>query len=145
MDSLKAKVGALLKSQKFAVLATGRDGEPYGSLVTFAVAEDLKVLYFPTRLDTQKCRNLLAQPRVALVVDNRSNAESDLDQAMAVTVIGEAAVLEGERKGAALGIFSDRHPYLAEFAADPACALVQVRVDRCVVVSQFEAVAQFVP
>jgi len=83
----------LFSSQSLAVLATQDRGEPYGNLVAFAATEDLKHLLFATTRATRKYNNLTKNPRIAMVIDNRSNREEDFQRAMAAT----AALASGAR------------------------------------------------
>jgi len=80
----------LLARQRLAVLATHWSGQPYSSLVSFAATADLKDILFATTRATRKYPNLSADARVALLIDNRSNKESDIQKAVAVTATGNA-------------------------------------------------------
>ena len=70
-DRRTDRLKALLESQKLAVLATHREGQPYGSLVSFVATEDMKQILFATTRSTRKYANLTADDRVAMVIDNR--------------------------------------------------------------------------
>ena len=77
--------------QKLGVLCTNNNGQPYASLVTFTVhTDDLKTLIFATDKNTQKYRNILSEPRVAMLINCMSNSESDFENAIAATIIGSA-------------------------------------------------------
>ena len=80
----------LLASQRLAVLSTQTQGQPYSNLVAFAVTPDLKYLLFATTRATRKFANLLADSRVSLLLDNRTNEEADFAEAAALTVLGQA-------------------------------------------------------
>jgi hypothetical protein len=58
IQQLKETIKRILDSQKLAVLATQRDGRPYGSLVAFAATDDMKNLLFATTRATRKYANL---------------------------------------------------------------------------------------
>jgi len=139
---VRHRVAELLAGQPLAVLATHAQGQPYTSLVAFAATEDLRHLLFATTRATRKFANLTADERVALLVDNRSNQESDFHDAMAATVMGRAAeVPDGERQ-ALLAIYLGRHPYLRDFVASPTCAFLKVTVEKYVVVNRFQQVME---
>ena len=72
-----------LASQRLAVLATHQEGQPHTSLVAFGVTPDLREIVLATPRTTRKFTNLLADDRVALLFDNRSNDPSDFSDAMA--------------------------------------------------------------
>ena len=86
-----ALVQGLLETQRSAALATQERGQPYISLMAFAATPDLKTIVMATDRYTRKYANLMVEPRVALLVDNRGNVPADTLEAVAVTVLGEAA------------------------------------------------------
>lgn len=139
-EKLKRFLKDLFSSQRLAVLATQSKGQSYGSLVAFAVTDDLKSLLFATTRETHKYANLLDDPRVAMVMDNRSNQEADFHKAAAVTATGNVKEVEGREKERLLKIYLSRHPYLREFASSPTCALLEVEVDAYTVVNRFQNV-----
>ena len=75
----------LFSSQPLAVLASQGDGQPYGNLVAFAATDDLKSLLFATARATRKYANIIKDPRVAMVIDSRTNQKVDFQRAVAVT------------------------------------------------------------
>ncbi len=87
---LKRLLKDLLSSQPLAVLATQSNGQPYGNLVAFAATEDLKSLLFATVRNTRKFSNITTDPRVAMVMDSRTNQRIDFRRAVAVTATGIA-------------------------------------------------------
>jgi nitroimidazol reductase NimA-like FMN-containing flavoprotein (pyridoxamine 5'-phosphate oxidase superfamily) len=92
---------------------------------------------------TRKFNYLVANPPVALLVDNRSNRDTDVLQATAVTATGRAQELtEEDARAAASDALSARHPYLAAFVASPGCALVRVTVETYYVVTNFQSVVE---
>ena len=141
-DSMKRRLEELLASQKLAVLATHNQGQPYGSLVSFAATEDLKEILFATTRSTRKYANLKEDARVAMVIDNRENAERDFHKAMAVTVIGMAEETSKGEEEAYLSIYLKKHLYLKDFVNAPTCALVRVQVDTYYLVRRFQEVTE---
>lgn len=139
---LRGKLKALLENQRLAVLATHREGQPYGSLVSFASTQDVKHILFATTRATRKYANLSADPRVALVIDNRSNQESDIHEAVAVTATGRAEEMLGTEKERLLKTYLEKHPYLRDFVDSPTCALVRVQVETYYMVSRFQEVTE---
>ena len=140
--ALLALVRDLLGSQRSAVLATQQGGQPYLSLMAFAATPDLKQLIVATDRHTRKYANLMAEPRVALLIDNRSNVPADTEEAVAVNVLGEASeVTPGEREEL-LPLFLAKHPLLEAFVTSPTCALIIVRVATYLVVQRFQEVRE---
>jgi nitroimidazol reductase NimA-like FMN-containing flavoprotein (pyridoxamine 5'-phosphate oxidase superfamily) len=139
---LKKRLEELLESQKLAVLATHNQGQPYGSLVSFAATKDLKQILFATTRSTRKYANLKKDTRVALVIDSRENTEKDLHKAMAVTVTGKAEETGSGEEEVYSSIYLEKHPYLKDFVESPTCALLRVRVDTYYLVRRFQEVTE---
>jgi heme iron utilization protein len=138
-------VEALLADQRFAALATQGGDVPYTSLVAFAVTPDLRRMVFPTRAGTRKFANLEANPRVALLVDNRSNSADDYRNAAVLTVIGRVRSECGAETDEGRKLLLARHPILAGFLAEPDGRIATVTVAEYLLVTNFEAVTKLDP
>ena len=139
---LKQRLHQLFASQKLAVLSTQHEGQPYASLIAFAASDDLRELYFATPRATRKYAYLEANPRVALLIDSRSNQDSDIHQAIAATAVGKAAEVQAAERARVLDCYFAKHPHLEEFAESPSCALVCVTVETYYVVRRFQEVME---
>ncbi len=135
----------LFAAQRSAVLATTENGQPYLSLMAFATTSDLQYLLVATYRATRKYHNIEADPRVALLVDNRTNQPADTEQAMAVTALGAAKEVRAAEKDRFLQVYLAKHPHLEKFVTSPECALIEVEVERYFVVSNFQEVRELVP
>lgn len=62
-----------LMSQHLAVLATYYNGQPYSNLAAFAVADNLKHIFFVTSKNTRKYDNIRENKKVAMLIDSRKN------------------------------------------------------------------------
>lgn len=149
-ESLAARIGRLLASERYAVLATQGEGQPYGSLVAFAASEDLSSIVFSTPVTTRKFRLLEGCDRVAVVVDSRSahasTSASDLMAFEAVTATGKAVRVEpGPELERWADVLIRRHPHLAPFVRSPSSALFRVKVVRYFHVCRFQEVGQWTP
>ncbi len=140
ITSLKKSLKNLLESQRLAVLATQDRKQPYGNLVAFASTRDLKHLLFATSRATRKYSNISENPRIAMVIDNRSNKEVDFHKAVAVTAVGTVREIEGPEIGRYQKLYLSKHPYLKEFLLSPNCALLKMEVETYYMVSQFQEV-----
>jgi len=127
-SQLQSLLRELFASQKFAALATEDGGKPHNCLVAFATTDDLRNLLFTTSRDTSKYRNIVAESRVAMLVDSRSNQDSDFRNAIAVTATGKAKEAKGKERDRLLGIYLAKHPQLADFANASENALVKVEI-----------------
>ena len=141
-SQLKKFLKDLFSSQRLAVLATQGKGQPYGNLVAFVATNDLKHLLFATTRATRKYANISENPRVAMVMDNRSNKEADFHQAAAVTATGTVNEVEPSERETLLKVYLSGHPYLKDFVSSPTCALLKMRVDTYYVVRQFQNVME---
>ena len=140
---VRSQLQELFATQRLAVLATDHNGQPYASLVAFAINADLRELFFATTRDTRKFANLQANPRVSLLIDNRANQVTDFSAAVAVTVLGSSAELKGPARRVGMAFYLAKHPHLAEFVAAPSCALIRVRVQSFFLVSRFQNVVEY--
>jgi heme iron utilization protein len=123
----------LFDSQRLAVLATQSEGQPHGCLVAFACSRDLKHLFFSTDRGTRKYHDIHLNPRVAMLIDNRSNRESDFQQAVAVTARGTAWELEGKDREKWITLYLEKHPQLKDFTLNLNVALLKIDVDEFLV------------
>jgi hypothetical protein len=96
--------------------------------VAFATTDDLSNLLFMTSRDTSKYRNILAESRVAILMDNRTNQDSDFRNAIAVTATGKAKEVKGKEKDRLMSLYLAKHTQLVNFANVPGNALVKVKI-----------------
>jgi len=118
----------VVTAQRFAVLATQQNDQPYMNLVAFAASDDLSSILFATVRSTQKYRNMEENKRVAILIDSRRNEPSDLTEALAITEIGSASELTDKRNDKLVQYYLDRHPTLTEFVQRPETAIFSVIV-----------------
>lgn len=142
---MKKFLKELFASQNLAVLATHNDNRSYASLVAFASTGNLKHLLFATTRATRKYENLKANPNVALLIDNRSNRETDFHKAVTVTATGKTAEVGTRERSRLRKLYLGKHPHLRESVASPNCALLKVKVDKYVVVNRFQNVMELRP
>jgi len=141
-SELREKISCIFTSQSLAVLATQKDGRPYANLVAFAATEDLRILLFTTARSTRKFSHILDSPQVALLMDNRTNSIRDFRDAVAVTALGKATVVEGAEKEHLSSVYLAKHPHLTDFISTPNQALLKVVVCKYILVSHFQRVLE---
>jgi|YelNatPaOPRAMG01_1025707.scaffolds.fasta_scaffold226604_1 general stress protein 26 len=145
MDSqTEQRLKTLLQTQKLAALATQEQDAPYLSLMAYTATDDLKHLVIATKRGTRKYHNMIKNPVVALLIDNRSHGKEDFQNALAVSGIGTVREIEDQEKAAWRSLFLNRHPALHDFVHSPECALLRVDLKRWVVVSRFDEVEEIV-
>jgi len=118
----------LFRTQKFAVLSTCFNEQPYSNLVAFVSSENLKQMAFVTNKKTRKYDNIQRNSRVAMLIDNRKNKSSDLSSAFAVTAIGVAKELNGADRKKLSKIYIAKHPSLSEFLNDPESVMIRIEI-----------------
>ena len=138
---LKRNLHKLFNEQKLAVLSSNMQNQPYPSLIAFTCTEDLKNFIIVTLRNSNKYRNIMNNPQVSLLVDNRENQPSDFSNAIAVSVFGKAEEIQND-----LNLFRNlylkKHPYLEDFVKLPDCTLLKINVEKYSVVSQFQKVQE---
>ena len=129
-------------AMRVAVLATVEEGKPYTSIIAFALTPDRRTLLFTTSSATRKYRNIVSQPAVSILLDNRSQSAGDINSAQAVTLLGTAKkVRAGAKKSEYSAIFVNRHPELADFINDPGTALIAFTLQQAVHVARFKDIS----
>jgi nitroimidazol reductase NimA-like FMN-containing flavoprotein (pyridoxamine 5'-phosphate oxidase superfamily) len=132
----------LFNTQKLAALATQEKDHPYLSLMAFACTEDLKSLIVATKRGTRKYSNLVENPGVSFMIDNRLNQEDVFQDTVSVTGVGRAEEVRDAGKNPLTGLFLNRHPGLAPFVQSPDCALIKIAVDFYYIISRFQEVEE---
>ena len=110
--------------------------------MAFAVTPDLRCIVLATYRETRKHANLLANPRVSLLIDNRTNKSIDYHDAVAISAQGTVSEVDLARGAGLLQLYLRKHPQLREFATAPDCVLLNLEVESYYVVSQFQNVAE---
>jgi hypothetical protein len=118
----------LLSSQKFAVLSTQNERQPYSNLIAFAECEGCKEVIFFSPKKTRKYANLLLNQRVALLIDDRTNQSQDFHYATALTLVGLAEEIDPINQRYLIDIFIAKHPTLAELISNSENALFKVNI-----------------
>jgi len=139
---LKKLLRELFRSQLFAALATQQLTRPYNNLVAYATTDDLKNIIFATRRATNKYSNLLSNNNVSVLIDNRTNRDSDFRNAVAVTAIGVAEEVRESELENLRSLYLIKHHNLEKFVHSPDSALFKIKVKRYYVVRNFQEVRE---
>jgi len=137
------QITGLFDSQQLAVLSTVKNDQPYASLVAFAASDDLEHLLFLTPNTTRKYDHLKENPKVAILVNNSQNQTEDIYNAVSVTGIGTASIVDPSDPLNFSGVFLKKHPHLKGFSSAPTTVLVCVTMNRYFMVNQFQNVVEF--
>jgi nitroimidazol reductase NimA-like FMN-containing flavoprotein (pyridoxamine 5'-phosphate oxidase superfamily) len=135
----------LLDSQYLGVLGTQGDGQPHTSLVAFIASDQLDKILFVTPRSTRKYQNLKKESRVAFLIDNRSQRETDFHDATAATAYGRVRELKGEERHIQGKRYLQKFPFLEKFLVSPTCAMMVINVHKYSIVNKFQNVVEFYP
>lgn len=139
---VRNRIESVLSSQKIAVLGTSKNGEPYSCLIAFTITDDLKEMVFATMRQRLKYANIIANPRVTLIVDNRDAKASDFNDTTSITMVGTAQDVQGDGRDKYATLLLKRHPSLTDFVNSSDCAVIRVEIDKIYIVSEFESVVR---
>ena len=146
VPTLPERIRGLVQREQFAVLCTQGHNQPYGSVVAFAISQNLKTAVFATPTATRKYRLLSRCDRVALVVDDRGGHPDNMMKVEAITATGQACQVEaGPEFDGWAELLVARHPYLKSFVAAPSTALFRIDILRYFYVTRFQEVHQWIP
>ena len=144
--SVADRVSALDKICPHAVLATDAAGQPYTSLVAYALTPDGKGVAFITPKATRKYRNILKNPRVSLLIDTRTNTPKDYMKAESVTILGNARpIRRGKTRTTLAAIFLKKHPKLEEIIYSRETALIFIKITKGIHVTKFQSISVWDP
>jgi heme iron utilization protein len=136
---------ALDKDQLHAVLATESDGQPYTSMIAYAITPDNKGIVFATPRKTQKYKNVLNNDRVSILIDTRSNTEKDYMSAESLTILGNATLVrKGEKWSELKKVLIRKHPKLNKIIHSPETRLIFVKITKCIHVTRFQTVSEWI-
>lgn len=142
-ETVGREIRQLVQGEQLAVLSTERNGQPYVSLVAFAGADDLETIVFCTPTTTRKYFNLSANPRVAMLINNSRNQASDVYRAIAATAIGAVAPVEEANRDDLENLYLRKHPHLMDFMRATTTAMVRIRIERYIMVHNFQNVYEY--
>lgn len=140
------RLRVLNKKQRHAVLATDADGQPYTSLVAFALTPDMQGALFATPRKTAKYRNILGNSNVSLMIDSRTNSAKGYMKSEAATILGTAcSVRKGRSRDELTALFIKKHPQLSGFVKADTTALIFISFEKVIHAGQFQNVTEWEP
>ena len=93
MSAISREAATLVRTQRWAALATSDAGEPLASMVAYAVEPSGRALLFHVSQLAQHTRNLLEHSRCSLAISEPDISEGDPQRLQRVTLTGTASVL----------------------------------------------------
>ncbi|WP_050738500.1 pyridoxamine 5'-phosphate oxidase family protein [Acetobacterium bakii] len=124
------KVEKILRENTLCVLCTEGGGKPYCSLMTYIPNDDLRVLYMVSTLASRKFKNLLANPRVSVLVDTRQNPGASPEEKIAsVTFEGSFQPLAASEMQRIKTHLADDHLELNAILENPNCVVFSIKLN----------------
>ena len=124
--TIKEYIESIIKTSRFAVLATESDGQPHTSLIAITPADGFRQLIFATYRNTRKYRNLLHNSKVALLIEGEYVNINGLKEKVVLSIIGHTEDISIAENKAAFKAHLMRHPQMESFMLSSDCALIKV-------------------
>ena len=135
----------VLRSQAQLVLATAnRAAAPSTHLMAYAHSDDLRHVFLASGR-TRKLADMLENPAVSLLWDNRTGNLADHADGILVTARGRATELTGGDAARARAALLHRNPNMSGFLGGESVAMVDVEVETMAVVVGYGSPELFTP
>jgi len=125
---IKEYIQEVVQANRFAVLATAFEDQPYASLIAVTATEGYLKLIFATYRNTRKYNNLICNGKVSILFENRETKNTDNPEITVLTALGQAEEMNINESKVELNAHLLRHPELESFLLNTDCALFQVKV-----------------
>jgi nitroimidazol reductase NimA-like FMN-containing flavoprotein (pyridoxamine 5'-phosphate oxidase superfamily) len=127
---MKDTVDSMLNQQAQCVLATLGDKELALHLMAYAISTDLDEIYLASLENTQKVKNMRANPDVTCLWDNRTGNNADHIAGLAMSGFGKANELSGEPARSAQRLLLQRNATLEPLLSEPSVVIFALQIDR---------------
>ncbi|MFT6051807.1 MAG: nitroimidazol reductase NimA-like FMN-containing flavoprotein [Halioglobus sp.] len=127
---MKNTVASLLNQQAQCVLATLGDKELALHLMAYAISMQLDKIYLASLENTQKVKNMRANPNITCLWDNRTGNNADHTAGLAMSGFGQARELTGKSARSALRLLLRRNATLKPLLSDPTVVIFALHIDR---------------
>jgi uncharacterized protein YhbP (UPF0306 family) len=107
----KEQVLAFIKKQELAVISSiNEKGQPEAAVIGFGETDDFELIFGTSNL-SRKYKNIIANPKVALVIG--------WDEGITVQYEGEASELEGEELETFKNVYFTKNPDARKYEEEP--------------------------
>jgi uncharacterized pyridoxamine 5'-phosphate oxidase family protein len=125
-SKIKECIEGIIKTRRFAVLATEGEGQPHTSLIAITPLGSFRQLIFATYRNTRKYRNLVNNNKVAVLIEGGYVNMKGLKESIVLTIIGHTEEIRMAENEAASYEHLKRHPEMESFMLSSDCALIVV-------------------
>ena len=123
------KVEKILRENTLCVLCTDGEGTPYCSLMTYMPSSDLKILYMISIQESKKYKNLLSNPDVSVLIDNRQRISYQNDKKIiSITFEGLYQLIAQKEIESIKSRFANEHIELDEIIKSPGVAIFAIKL-----------------
>jgi len=121
----------IIRKNDLCVLATVSEGAPHCSLMSYVSDDAGHEIYLVSQRETKKYLNMMQNPPVSLLIDNREEKTGQARSAIkALTVKGKFhAITEPAEKDAIRARFQKQHPHLMEFLNDHGIEVFAIKIE----------------
>jgi nitroimidazol reductase NimA-like FMN-containing flavoprotein (pyridoxamine 5'-phosphate oxidase superfamily) len=125
------KIVELIRGQDVCVLATSSENRPHCSLMAYLPSEDCTSFYLVTSRSTKKYANMLRNPRVSLLIDNRPREAhpGERPNAQALTVEGSSRPAPESEKSRLRSALIAAYPTMRKFIEHPDADIVEISAE----------------
>ena len=120
----------LVKKNDLCVLSTVSEGRPHCSLMTYLSDNEGHEIYMVSQKGTRKYLNLMQNPNVSLLIDNREEKRGQKrSEIKALAVTGDFYLIDDQvKKESIRSRFLKHHPQLMDFMNDQDADIFSVRI-----------------
>jgi nitroimidazol reductase NimA-like FMN-containing flavoprotein (pyridoxamine 5'-phosphate oxidase superfamily) len=126
----------MIRENNFCVLSTCRDDLPNSSLMQYVCNEPVNEIYMLAIRGSNKYLNIISNPHVSFLVDTRSESQENAAGIQALTVYGDANIIEDE---AMSKLLKERlvaaNPNLAVLADNQESCVIKVKMDSLLILN----------
>ncbi len=146
VTNIRQSISQLLASQMQGVLGTSSpNGDVALHLMAYAFTPSLCDIYLASFEDTLKVTNMLHNPRVSWLWDNRTGNQQDHIEGFALNAVGLATQVVGKEHLAAAELLLDRNASLSAMLADTRAVIFAVDVERYSWIQGYSEVRDYLP
>lgn len=121
----------MLEENNLGVLATCNNNLPNSSLMQYIYDANCLSVFMLTLKGGSKQINVTSNPQVSILIDTRIDSQQSGLPIKALTVYGKAEfVNDPQRHQALVNQMVDRFSSLAELASDKRCLVIQMRIEK---------------
>jgi len=120
----------MIRENNFCVLSTCRDDIPNSSLMKYVCNEMVNEIYMLAIKESNKYLNIVSNPHVSFLVDTRSESQENEAIIQALTVYGDAAIIEDEVMSKLIKErLVEANPNLAVLANNKESCVIKVKIN----------------